>query len=135
MIVHNSIKIIVCISLFIFLIGQKVQGQPEKPFSLNDIQAELNSISRIIKSTEEINKVLITEVRKRGVNFTLTFEKTKFLKKAGASDLLIKVICENLPKKIEEQIILYKKFTDNYAGTLEQKRKALEAAKEICKKI
>jgi len=56
------------------------------------------------------------------------------LKKGGGSDLLVKTIRENLPKKLEEQIVLYKKYADNYDGDFKQRKIAVEAAKEFVKK-
>ncbi len=135
MTVRISIAATICICLLIFLVGQQeAQSQQEKPVSLNDIQAELTFTSRISKSEDEINNLLIKDIRKRGVNFILTSEDAKILKKAGANNLLIKVIRENLPKELEEQIILYKKYTDNYNGTVEQKKIAIEAAREFVRK-
>jgi hypothetical protein len=76
----------VFISLFIFLIGQQVQAQQDKPLNLDDILSKLTFTSRIKTSTEEINRQLITDVRKRKVNFTLTRENKDSLKKAGGND-------------------------------------------------
>jgi len=75
------------ISLFVFLIGQQqVQAQTEKALNFNEILSTLKSTSGIKKSTDEINEQLITDIRKRKVNFTLTHEKRDSLKKAGGND-------------------------------------------------
>ena len=133
--VRKSIVTIICIGLLIFLVGQQeIQGQQEKPVSFEHIKAKLVFRSRISKSNEEINKQLIIDIRKRGVNFILSSVDTKILKKIGANDLLIKAILENLSKELEEQIILYKKYTDNFNGTIKQKKIAIEAAKEFVNK-
>ncbi len=77
----------VFISLFIFFIGQQqVQAQQDKPLNLDDTLSKLTFTSRIKTSTEEINRQLITDVRKRKVNFTLTRENKDSLKKAGGND-------------------------------------------------
>lgn len=124
------------ISLFVFLIGQQqIQAQQEKHLNFNDIRETLVSKSHISKTTEEINEQLVTDIRKRGVSFILTSEDEDALKKAGGSDLLIKSIRENLPKRLEERIILYRKYVNNYDGTIEQKKIAVEAAKEFVKKF
>ena len=90
--------------------------------------------SRISKSTEEINEQLVKDIKERKVNFILSYEDEESLKKTGASEALIKVIRENLPKEIERKIILYKKYTDNYDGNVSQKRIAIDAAKEYIKR-
>jgi len=75
------------ISLFVFLIGQQqVQAQTEKALNFNEILSTLKSTSGIKKSTDEINEQLITDIRKRKVNFTLTHEKRDSSKKAGGND-------------------------------------------------
>ncbi len=131
---YRIITTSICIGLFIFLVGQqKVQGQQENHLSFDDIIKTLAFKSRISKSTKEINEQLIKDVRKRGIEVILTSEEEKSLKKAGASKLLIKLIRESSRKR-EEQLILYKKHTDNYDGTIEQKKIALEAAKEFVKR-
>ncbi len=122
------------ISLFVFLIGQQVQAQRENHLNFNDIRETLVSKSRNSKTTEEINEQLITDIRKRGVDFMLSTEGEDALKKAGGSDLLIKSIRENLPKKLEKSI-LYGKFLNNYDRTTKQMKIAVEAAKEYVKKF
>lgn len=126
--------VFICIGLFVFLSGQKVLGQQEKPLNFNDILSRFTSNSRINNSIKEINEQLITDIRKREVNFILTFEDKNSLKKAGATDLLIKTIDENLPETLREKIVLYKKYLDNYEGSLSQMKKALKAAKEYVKR-
>lgn len=130
----KTIVISVCAGLFILLTSQQSQGQEERPLNLNDIQKVLVFRSRISVTTAELNYQLISEIRKRKVNFILTLDDEKSLKKAGGGDLLIKTIQENLPEKLREKIILYQKYVDNYAGTLKQKKIALEAAREYVKK-
>lgn len=131
---HKKIVATVCAFLFVFLIAHQVQAQQEKPLNLQDIRNTLVIRSSINVKTEELNEQLITEIRKRKVNFILTSEDEVALKKVGGNNLLIKIIRENLPKKLEEQIILYKNFTDNYAGNSRQRKIALEAAKEFVKR-
>jgi len=122
-------------SLFVFLIGrQQVQAQQEKHLNLNDIRETLVFRSGVSKTTEEINEQLITDIRKRGVDFMLSTEDEGALKKAGGSDLLIKSIRENLPKRLEKNI-LYRKFLTNYDGTIKQMKIAVEAAKEYVRKF
>jgi hypothetical protein len=136
MLIQNSIKTFILIGLFIFLIGeQEVQGQQKKKYlTVEDILVKLVFKSRFNKTIAEINKQLIENVQERKVDFTLDSEDENSLKRIGASDLLIKAIRENFSKILQDQIILYKKFTDNYAGSFEQKKIALEAAKEFIKK-
>ena len=125
----------VFISLFVFLIcQQQVQAQQENHLNFNDIRETLVSKSRNSKTTEETNEQLITDIRKRGVDFMLSTEDEDALKKAGGSDLLIKSIRENLPKKLEKNI-LCGKFLNNYDRTIKQMKIAVEAAKEYVKKF
>lgn len=133
---YNRIFSVISIGLFAFLLfQQETVGQEKAALNLNEILSKLTFTSRINNKESEINEKLITAVRERKVNFILTSEDEKSLRKAGGNDLLIKTIRENLPEKLEEQIILYKKFTDNYNGkTVENRRIALEAAKEFVKK-
>ncbi len=133
---YKTTIIFIFISLFVFLIGQQqVQAQQEKHLNLNHIRERLASKSRGSKTTKEINEQLIADIRKRGVNFHLTSKDKNSLKKAGGSNLLIKTIRENLSKNFKEQTLLYQKFVDNYDGTIEQKKIAIEAAKEFVKKF
>lgn len=139
---YRITTISLCFGFFVFLIGQqKVNAQQEKHLSFNDVISKLTFTSRINKTTQEINEQLISDIQKRGVNFILDSDDEESLKKAGANDSLIRTIKKNLPKEIKEKLVsvkekesLYKKFTDNYAGTLEQKKIALEAAKEFVKR-
>ena len=124
----------VCICLPINLLGQQVQTQQEKPLNQQDILKVLVFRSLPRKSDKELNELLITKIRQRKINFLLSAEEEEYMKKVGGSDLLIKTIRENLPKEIEEQIILYKRYTDNYNGDSKQKKTAIEAAKEFIKK-
>ena len=125
----------VYISLLIFFTGLQIQGQQDKPISFNDIQKTLVFRSRISKTTDELNEQLISEIRKRKVNFILSSEQEKSLKKAGGSDLLIKTIHEVLPEKLKVKFLLYQKYLDNYdREAFEKKKIALEAAKEYVKK-
>ena len=136
MLIQNSIKTFILIGLFIFLIGeQEVQCQQKMKYVTSEIVLD-NLIFglRLTKSIDEINRRLIEQIKKYKVDFTLRSEEEKAFKRIGASDLLIKAIRENYSKILQDQIILYKRFTDNYNGTLEQKKIALEAAKEFVEK-
>lgn len=128
--------IIILIALFGFINIQQIQGQQKiKYVSACDIFDNLVFGLRFNSSIDQINKSLIKEIQERGVDFTLSSEEEeKSFKKLGASDLLIKAIRENFSKTVQERISLYKKFTDNYNGTLEQKKIALDAAKEFIEK-
>lgn len=131
----RTISITVCIGLLIGVIGQEVQGQQEKPLNLQEIRKTLIFRSRPSKTTEELNEQLIAEIRKRKVNFILSSQEEESLKKAGGSEMLIKTIHEVLPEKTRGKILLYQKYIDNYYGTAEQIKIALEAAKEYVKKF
>ena len=125
----------ICVGLFIFLSNYQVQGQPEKPLNLSDIKAKLTSAFRVSEPAAEINEQLVKEICNRRVNFTLISEDEKSLKKAGASDLLIKTIRENSTEETKEMTSLYEKYEVNYqAVNIEQKKIALDAAKEFVKK-
>ena len=134
------ITISVSLSLFVFLNAQQIQAQEKQEYlNFNDILTRLTFISRISSSTQEINQQLIKDIQKRKVNFILSSENETSLKKAGASDLLIKTIRESLSKEkqdlINEQQALYKKFTDNYASkNPKQVKIAIEAGKEFVKR-
>ena len=131
---QRKIKLVSVFVSLIFLFVTQAQSQEKKSVNLNDIALKLTFTSRISKSTEEINKELIADVRKRGVNFILEAEDEKLLQSKGANDFLIKAIRESLPKGQREKIILYKKYVDNYKGTFEQKKIALKTAKEYLEK-
>lgn len=134
--------IFLCIGFFVFLFNQRIQGQEKHNFlNFNDILTRLTFTSRVSTSTEKINEQLIKNVQKRKVNFILSSKDQNSLKKAGASDSLIKAIRENLPNELKENLTLiteqqalYKEFTGNYNGSIEQKKIALVAAKEFVKK-
>ena len=125
--------IFIFIGLLVLADQQTVFCQQSEPISLNDITVKLTSTSRNGKSVDEMNQQLIKEVSKRKVDFVLDDKGAEILKKTGANDLLIKAVRENMAKKLE-QFILYKKYFDNFEGDLEQRKLALEAAKEFVKK-
>ncbi len=139
---YKRIISLIFFGLLIFIINQQsVQAQQENPLNLSLIRKTLFLRFRLGESNEEINGKLIAEINIRKVDFILTSEDEEVLKKAGGSDLLIKAIRGNLPKevetkliRIEEQKILYTKFTDNYNGTVEKKKIAIEAGKEFIKR-
>ncbi len=129
--------IITSVFLIIFADIHQVHGQQRiKWVSACNILENLIYGLRPGKSIDRMNKSLTKEIQERGVNFTLDSEDEKSYKKIGASGLLIKAIRENFSKEFQYQIDLYKKFTDNYAGkTIEQKKIAIDAAKEFIKKF
>jgi hypothetical protein len=132
---YKTTMIFILIGLFVFANQQQVLGQEGKnSLNINDVLVKLVFNTRFNKSIEDINKQLIKDIQERKVDFRLSLEDEKSLKKIGASDSLIKAIRENFSKILQEQIILYKKFTDNYNGDFEQKKIALEAAKEFVKR-
>lgn len=139
---YNLAVVFIKAALFVFLNGTQIQGQEKQDYlNLNSIQLKLVFTSRIIETTEEINEQLIKDIKERKVNFILSSEDEESLKKAGASEALIRVIRENLPKEIKEKIVLtnekvalYRKFTDNYDGNVSQKKIAIDAAKEYVKR-
>jgi hypothetical protein len=119
-----------------FINIQQVLGQQKAQYmSACNIFDNLVFGLRFKNSIDEINKLLINQIKERKVDFTLNSDEEKAFKRIGASDLLIKAIHENYSKTLQEQISLYKKFTDNYNGTLEQKKIALEAAKMFVEKF
>lgn len=127
--------IFIWIGLFVFQSNYKVQGQQEKPLNLSDITAKLTFASRSDKPIEKINEQLVKEVCNRKVDFTLTSGEESSLKKAGASDLLIRTIRENSPEETKEMILLYEKYVVTYqTPNIEQKKIALDAAKEFVRK-
>ncbi len=111
-----------------------VFGQKPKPITLDEIISKLTLNSQNEKSADENNRQPIEEISERKVNFSLDEQGEKSLKKAGASDLLITAIYLNSTNKIEEQKVLYQSFVDNYSGSLQQRKIALEAAKEFVRK-
>lgn len=136
--IYKRIISLVFIGLFMFLINpQQAHGQQEiKYVSACHIFDNLVFGLRFNKSIDEINRLLIKEIQERGVDFTINSEEENSFKKIGASDLLIKAVREKFSTKLREQIDLYKKFTDNYDGkTVEQKKIAVDAAKEYIKKF
>ena len=126
----------ICMGLFVFLNTQQVQCQQKMKYVTACIIFDnLVFGSRFNKSVGEINTWLIEQIQKRKVDFSLRPEEEKSLKRIGASDSLIKAIRENFSKELQEKTNLYKKFTDNYNGkTTEQKKIALDAAKEFIEK-
>jgi hypothetical protein len=129
---YKKIISAVFVGCFVFSINhQQIQAQQKNSLSFKDILSKLNSASRINNSVKEVNEQLIIDVRNHGISFDLTLKNKESLRKIGSSDFLIKVIDEHSPKHIKEKAILYQKFTDNYIGTIVQKKIALEAAKEF----
>lgn len=127
---YKTTIVFVCLGLVVFLSNRQVQGQPEKPFNLNDIKAKLMSASGIDKPAKETNEQLVKEICNRLVNFTLTSDDEKSLKKAGASDLLIKTIRGNFPEEKRRMSIIYDIYVTSYeSSNIEQTKIALGAAK------
>lgn len=127
--------IFVFVSLSIFFISQQqAQAQTEKALNFNEILSTLKSTSRINKSIKEVNEKLITDVVNRGVSFELTLKNKNSLRNNGSTDFLIKVISENSLKYRKDKAILYQKYVDNYNGTVEQQRIAIEVAREFIKR-
>ena len=128
--------------IFLLIFGgiQQTHGQENQNyFDFEEILTKLNSASNNEKSLGEINAQLIKDIQKRKVDFILTSEDKKSLKKAGGSKLLIKSLSENVFKKeqdlINQRQSLYKKFTDNYASkNPDQLKIAIEAGKEFVKR-
>lgn len=123
-----------CISLPINFLGQQVSVQQNQPLNFWDIRKTLVFRSQQRESDAEINERLVRIVRQRKVNFLLSDDEEKSLKKAGDSDLLIETIRESLPKNLEELLVLYNKYVENYKGDLKQQKTAIEAAKEFVEK-
>lgn len=125
------------LGFFLFIIGCQTSLAQEKPNYVNfdEVMGNLTFSSRIDKTTAEINQQIIIQIMERKVNFILSKEDEVKLKKAGGNKVLIKTINENISEELKEQIILYKKFTDNYNGQTSIQRKiALEAAREFLQK-
>jgi hypothetical protein len=68
--------------------GQSVQAKAdkEKPLELQEILLKLTFTSRINHSFEKLNKQLVVAVQKRGVNFIVSDEDRRAIKKAGGND-------------------------------------------------
>lgn len=110
------------------------QGAVEKEplLDLKTIQNRLTFRSHIRESDEDVNKQLISDIRKRGVKFVLSEKDIKALKKAGGSKDLIKAINESIPPKLKRLIELDTIYRENYdSRSVEQRKKAIDAGKEI----
>ncbi len=89
----------------------------------------LEMASKTDKPLDEVNNDLINSVCENRTFFVLTSNTVKTLKKAGATDDLIKAI-----SFLNDLSGLYTLFIDNYKkDSLEQKKVALEAAKKFVK--
>ena len=137
----STVKVIAILIFFLgFIFNQQTHGQENQNyFSFDEILTKLTSASNDEKSLKVINEQLTKDVQKRKVDFILSSEKEKYLQEIGASELLIKSLNKNLSKEkedlVNEQEILYKKFTDNYdAKNLEQLKIAVEAGKEFVRR-
>ena len=110
-----------------------ISAQTKKPFAdSGEILAEFTFTSSISKSKEQINKELIEAVKTRGVEFVLLEEDEVSLRKAGANDLLIKAIFDNLTAEFEKNFKenLYSKFISDRSGDrLEIRKDQVNAAK------
>lgn len=124
------------LSIFVIANSLQVYGQQkEKLVSACHIFDNLVFGLRFNSSIVEVNRRIIKQIQERGVDFRLeSKEEENSFRKIGASELLIQAIRGNFSKILQEQTILYKKFTDNYNGTPEQKKIALYAAKEYIEK-
>ncbi len=131
---------IIKLSFFLVLIlffGQTASSQEDKcvqPVSIGDISERFKSDSGKGKSVQQTNEELINEIVERKVNFKPAEINEKTLKKAGATDLLLKTIRENPSKYPSELGCWYQKYVDNYQSDDPEKLKiALEAAKEYAR--
>jgi len=133
---YGIVAVSICIGLFVFFVGQQqVQAQKEKHLNLWDIRKVLMFWLSINTSVAELNKRLIEDVNKRGVNFILFTDDEESLKNAGGSDLLIKTIRKNLPKKLREKLVLYQKYVNNYHKTHKHRMIALKLQKNSWKNM
>ena len=111
----------------------------ERPIHYQDIQAMLVFRSRIKKSDKQVANEIAAEIRRRTVEFIITLEEEKALRKIGANDELIDAIRNGIPEekrehvlKLEEMTRVYVRFTDNYyKKTIPEIRIAIEAGKEF----
>ena len=95
--------------------------------------------SRIKKSDKQVANEIAAEIRRRTVEFIITLEEEKALRKIGANDELIDAIRNGIPEekrehvlKLEEMTRVYVRFTDNYyKKTIPEIRIAIEAGKEF----
>ena len=136
---NNFSKAMVILIVLLGLINtQHIYGQqPMKYVTVCYIFDNLVFGLRFNSNIVEINKLIIKQIQERGVDFKLeSKEEENSFRKIGATDELIKAIRGNFSKEFQHQIDLYKKFTDNYAGkTIEQRRTAIDAAKEFIEKF
>lgn len=132
---YKKTIIFIFIGLILFASKSNIYCQQKTKYVTVDIVLD-NLIfgHRFNRSIDEINSWLIKQIQERKVDFELRTEEENSFKKIGASDLLLKTIRGNYSKTVQERISLYKKFTDNYNGTPEQQKIAIEAAKEFVEK-
>ena len=133
-----------CVLLCLSALGVSAQEKDkskleERPIHYQDIQAMLVFRSRIKKSDKQVANEIAAEIRRRTVEFIITLEEEKALRKIGANDELIDAIRNGIPEekrehvlKLEEMTRVYVRFTDNYyKKTIPEIRIAIEAGKEF----
>jgi hypothetical protein len=76
----------------------------ELPVNSADILRKLTGTAETSKLTDQINKELIGQVKKRSVDFALNDDLIKQIKEAGGSELLLSAIDNALPKERKERL-------------------------------
>ena len=111
----------------------------EKPLGYQDIRTKLMFRSQVRESDTEMSQKIVSEIKKRSVDFIIKPEEVEALKKIGANNKLIKAIKHGVPegkrkrlRQIDEINRLYVRFTENYTKkTVPEIRIAIEAGKEF----
>lgn len=133
---RQILKFSVCLALVLFL-GQTVSGQGNEcggELSFDEILTKF-TIRKTI-SAEPVNKELIGQVIKRKTDIELSAANEKTLRDAGASEVLVKAIRENVSAKSVEAVRLYRAYVENYQSEkIENLKIALDAAKEYIRKF
>lgn len=137
---YKTIKFSIFLTL-ILLFGQTVLSQGnlsciETNFLLFDDVMDKFRFPRGL-SAAQINEQLIPEILKNKAGFDLNVDREKQLRLAGANDLLIKTIGENLlPENQREAIRLYRIYQTHYEFTDETNVKiAINAANNFIAKF
>lgn len=109
-----------------------------QPVSLSEILKQFRFTSRKVKSVQQINDELISEIVKRKIGFEPGVNDRKTLKDAGANEMLLRAIGENSSEENKIKSDLYNRYITNfnsYSQNFEQAKEALEVAREYVRRF
>lgn len=117
-------------------IAEKAATHKTNPLGFGEIAGKFLFTSRISKSSDAVNREILSAIKERGVVACLTPEDINLLSQAGASDELIDQIQKQSPPELIDQERLYQLFLDNVTAWNDEKKKelSLSAGREFLSK-